>query len=188
MLARCFVTLLDFLCMEFVLPNGPCHGQSFTPTQTDSKCMPKWARVHMNSIGVFGTQFHFMPWFRTYGVCSFRWNPSWRKVSHWLGRIWNACQNELGRIWAPSEVLALSFISFSDFVLTEFVLSNGTRHWVKFRTKLDGFETHAKMSYIASTLQSGCSTLSFVSCLDFVWMEEFLLPLEPVVEETFTPT
>ena len=51
-----------------------------------------------------------------------------------------------------------------------------TLSWTKFHTDSNGFEMHAKMSHISSKPHSGCLTLSFVPCLDFVLME-FLLPI-----------
>ena len=46
---------------------------------------------------------------------------------------------------------------------------------------------HSKMSYGADEVRSGCVALDFISYHDFLCIE-FMNPLEPEVEDSFTPT
>lgn len=76
-------------------PSEPTVGESFTPTRMDLKLMPKCAIAPMLSLGVFGTQFHFVAVFRPHGVSCCHRNSLRRTLSHRLRQIQKECRNEL---------------------------------------------------------------------------------------------
>ena len=165
----------------------PVVEESFTPAQTDSKCLPTWPRAQTKCIqGVW----HLVSSFASISYAlsmRYLWDPSWRNVSHRLEQTWNACRHDHGCKQLQSGYLALSFVSCPDFVCMEHIVQIGIRRGGKFNTDSDGLKMHVDITYGANELHAGCwSLVSFCVSISLAWSLHELL--ESVMEGCFTPT
>ena len=122
-------------------PSKPIWEESLPPRWMDSKCVPKWYMMHVNSIqGVcHSVYFTYMEFAVPVGI------RFWGKFNtDSVG--FNACQMRLGTHEVHSRCLALCFIAFLGFLRMLFAVLVVTHFGGKFNTGSNWFKTNAENS------------------------------------------